>query len=57
MTRWPAYLLTSFTFLLLVVPNTGAQVADPVPDWPDHYDPFNVLTYNLEMSEENWDYA
>jgi hypothetical protein len=55
MTRCPCFLLSSVTVLFLGALSAGAQVADPVPDWPDHYDPFRVLTYNLVMSEQNWD--
>jgi hypothetical protein len=43
------------TALLFAAPSASAQGSDPVPDWPDHYDPFNVLTYNLVMSEQDWD--
>jgi hypothetical protein len=41
--------------LLLFSPVASAQVADPVPDWPEHYDPFTVLTYQLELRAQDWD--
>jgi hypothetical protein len=40
--------------LLLAAAGAGAQ-SDPVPDWPDHYDPFTLLTYNLTMTKADWD--
>jgi hypothetical protein len=32
----------------------SVSAQDSVPDWPDHYDPFALLTYNLVMSEQDW---
>ncbi len=29
--------------------------AEPVPDWPDLYDPFTLLSFNLRMAPEDWD--
>ena len=54
MSNCPRCLLTTVTALFFLALPAGAQVAAPVPDWPDHYDPFQVLTYNLVMSEADW---
>ncbi len=48
-------ILISLATLCFAALSARAQSADPVPDWPDHFDPFNVLVYNLEMSRENWE--
>jgi hypothetical protein len=39
--------------LSMVVP--GAVAQEPIPDWPDHYDPFTLLTYNLTLTQDNWE--
>jgi hypothetical protein len=31
-----------------------AALAQPVPDWPDHYDPFSLLRYHLTLAESDW---
>ena len=35
-------------------PVTPEPLATPIPDWPEHYDPFELLTYHLDISEANW---
>ncbi|MEA3336026.1 MAG: CotH kinase family protein [Chloroflexota bacterium] len=49
----------TFTFALLMLLAMGfvpaATAQEAVPDWPDHYDPFTLLTYQLEMTEADWD--
>jgi hypothetical protein len=31
-----------------------AALAQSAPDWPEHYDPFTLLSYHLTLSESDW---
>jgi hypothetical protein len=55
MARSSRLMLITLAVLCFSALGARAQSTDPVPDWPGHFDPFNVLSYNLEMPQENWE--
>ena len=52
-----ALVLTVMLALALVAPGSVAQEPPPIPNWPAHYNSQELLTYNLELSQADWDFV
>lgn len=54
-TRRPAFAAFSLALAAILALAPAARAGDPVPDWPEVFDPFELLTLNLTIDPTDWD--